>query len=289
MKARFKKTVFATVLASVGSMSWALGPGNEPTVPSGWILKESSANVRIYQKSGEDTFVQIVDIQNGGKVRLHGTIVGYQGSEPKFQKKTLATHWSSVPYGAKRAITNGQFFNTLVDPSMLSFGTRVNGSYLTYGADPGSSMKRTLHIFNNSVSTRAYLASDFAGASSSQAIVGLAPSENRGAYLTIGRTMLCGINRPYIASPGTPPPQMQEWLLILTAKNKMQYGVINNELASWGCKDWNIVMDDGGGSSQLKTAGGIEMYGHASNLAATVNLGYPDYRALPHMIVTTDY
>lgn len=290
----FKKTALATVLAGISSMSFAFGTGNMPTTLSGWTLKEASTNVRIYQKNGEDTYVQMIDIQNGGKVRLHGTITGYQNingyNEPKFQKKSLATHWATIPYSGKRAVTNGQFFNPSVDPSMLSFGTRVNGSYLTYGADPGSSVKRTLHIFGNSVSTRAYTASDFAGASSSQAIVGLAPTESRGPYLTIGRTMLCGVNRPYISNPGSPPPQTQEWLLILTAKNKMQYGLINDELVSWGCKNWNIVMDDGGGSSQLQTLGSnITMYGHASNLAATVNLGYPDYRLLPHVIVTTDY
>ena len=294
MKVFFKKTAIATVLASISSLSFAFTAGsNMPTVPAGWTLKEASTNVRIYQKNGEDTYVQMIDIQNGGKIRLHGTISGYQTvngyNEPKFQKKSLATHWATIPYAGKRAVTNGQFFNPTVDPSMLSFGTRVNGSYLTYGADPGSSVKRTLHIFGNSVSTRAYLASDFAGASSPQAIVGLAPTESRGPYLTIGRTFLCGINRPYISAPGAPAPQLQEWLLILTAKNKMQYGVINDELVSWGCKNWNIVMDDGGGSSQLQTLGGITMYGHASNLAATVNLGYPDYRLLPHVIVTTDY
>jgi hypothetical protein len=295
-KSFMTKTVAAAVLAGVSSVSFGFGTGNMPTVPAGWTLKESSTNVRIYQKNGEDTYVQLVDIKGGGKVRLHGTIAGYQTfngyNEPKFQKKNLATHWTTIPYAGKRAVTNGQFFNPTVDPSMLSFGTRVNGSYLTYGADPGTDTKRTLHIFGDSVSIRAYLATDFNGATSSQAIVGLAPTvTSRGPYLTIGRTMFCGVKeRTYITTPGAPvPPSLQDWLLIITAKNKWQYSIIDTDLPAWGCQSKNIVMGDGGGSSQLKTLGGINMYGHASDLRAIVNLGYPDNRPLPHVIVTTDY
>jgi hypothetical protein len=290
-----KKTVAAAVLAGVSSVSFGFGTGNMPTVPAGWTLKEANTNVRIYQKNGEDTFVQLVDIRSGGKVKLHGTIAGYQTfnnyNEPKFQKKSLATHWATITFPGKRAVTNGQFFNPTVDPSMLSFGTRVNGLYVTYGADPGSSIKRTLHIFPDSISVRAYTPTDFFGASSPQAIVGLAPTESRGPYLTIGRTMLCGVKeRTYITAPGAPtPPSLQDWLLIITAKNKWQSSIIDANLPAWGCQSKNIVMDDGGGSSQLQTLGGITMYGYASNLAATVGLGAPDNRLLPHVIVTTDY
>ncbi len=292
----FGKIVIATILAMISSVCLAFTAGsNMPTTPAGWTLKEASTNVRIYQKNGEDTYVQMIDIQNGGKVRLHGTIVGYQTvngyNEPVFQKKNLATHWATIPYAGKRAVTNGQFFdpNPALTSSKLAFATRVNGSYLTYGSDMYSSgsvgAKRTLHIFGNSVSTRVYLASDFAGASSSQAIVGFDSAVNRNAPLPIGRTFLCGVNRPYISAPGAPAPQLQEWLLILTAKNKLQYGVVNSELASWNCQSGNIVMSDGGGSSQLQTLSGIIMYGHTSS-----SLGIkPDNRLLPHVIVTTDY
>ncbi len=282
-----KKTVAIAVMMALSSSVLAFGTGNMPNMPSGWKLKESYGNVRIYQKGTEQTYLQAIDIQNGGKANLVGTITGYQNfngkQEPLLLKKTLQEHWNSG-YPGRLAITNGQFFNPNANPSMLSFGIKSNWQVLTNGADNGSASKRTLQIMYDGVSTTSYQY-NFASSSAHSAIVGLDPAVSHiNDRFTVGRTMLCAVNRPYIAPPGYPEPVKKEWLFILTAKNKWKNTTLS-DLNSWGCRTNNIVMGDGGGSSQLRTNGGIQMFGHASD-----NGGFfPDNRLLPSIIVTTNW
>lgn len=101
----FKKTVAAAVLAGMSSVSFAFGIGNMPVVPSGWTLKESSANIRVYQKGTEQVYAQFVDIKGGAKVRFNQTVVSNAGTKT-FSRQTLDQWWSNYS-GTKNTMING--------------------------------------------------------------------------------------------------------------------------------------------------------------------------------------
>ena len=275
----FKKTVAIAVMMVVSFSVFAFGPGNLPTVPNGWALKETYTNVRIYQKGTEESYVQVIDVLYGGRIDMvqPGQQYGSWGSYPKFSRYSLDTMWNNVSNTAV-SIVNGQFFNSGVNPTYLSFGIRDDWSILTYGQDKTYNvtlpLKQLDFIPNFGViiqqpSTDASLNSAYG----SHSIVGLDRKEDRSSGYKVGRMYLCA---PIPASPS-------KYLLIMNLRASTEANA-NSLLDSWGCYDSRTVMMDGSGSSQLRTRGGTQMYGTSNPWT-----GSADKRTLPEVIAVYNY
>lgn len=263
MKVSFKKTVTTAVLVGVSSVSFAFGTGNMPVVPSGWMLKENYGNVLVYQKNGEQTYMQVVDIKSGAKVRfIHpGKQYGNWGSYPKFTVYDLNTLWNNAV--SPVTMVNGQFFNWSITPSgqlsptTLSFAIKSAGTLLTYGEDknayPASQMKQIEFFDNMGAFTTSWSEYRLNRASSAQnIIVGLDPSVDKNKGAKQGRMYMCTIG------PSSPSP----WLLILSAISLRQISTdklsADQYLIDWKCNPGSVIMHDGSGSAQFRTAGGID-------------------------------
>jgi hypothetical protein len=274
MKVSFKKTVAATVLAGVSSASFAFGTGNMPTVPSGWTLKESSTNIRVYQKGTEQVYAQFFDIKGGAKVRFSQTVVSNTGTKT-FSRQTLDQWWTAYT-GVKNTMINGQFFDTSLNPTGLSFGVRANSAVLTTGADTSAIAKKQIEFFDNTgVYVTSFNASRLNGGSSAQnIIVGLDPSVDKSGSDTVGRTYLCTKVNP--SGPASP----SQWLVIVSAASQTQASIYSN-ITSLGCDSGSVVMFDGSGSTQLQTSGGIRLKGS--------NWLYPnENRTIPQVLVISN-
>lgn len=254
MKVSFKKTVAAAVLAGISSVSFAFDTGNMPVVPSGWTLKESSTNIRVYQKGTEQVYAQFVDIKSGAKVRFSQTIVSNTGTKT-FNRQTLDQWWTAYT-GVKNTMINGQFFDNNINPTGLSFGVRANSVLLTTGADTSAMAKKQIEFFDN---TGAYVTSFNGsrlngGSTAQNIIVGLDPSVDKDGSSNIGRTYLCTKANP--SGPTSP----SQWLIIVSAASQTQTSIYSN-ITSLGCDSGSVVMFDGSGSTQLQTSGGIRLKG----------------------------
>ena len=268
-----KKTVAAAVLAGVSSVSFGFGTGNMPTVPAGWTLKESSTNVRIYQKNGEDTFVQLVDIKGGARVQFNQTVVSNTGTKT-FNKQTLDQWWAGYT-GLRTSMINGQFFDQNINPTGLSFGVRANGSLLTTGADTAAILKKQIEFFDGiGVYITQFNATRLNGGSTAQNImVGLDPTVDKSGASGRGRTYLCTKVNP--ASPASPSP----WLVILSSRSQTQVNAFL-DITSFACDPGAVIMFDGSGSTQLKTAGGIRLVGS--------NGIYNENRIIPQTLIISN-
>ncbi len=265
----FGKIVIATILAMISSVCLAFTAGtNMPTVPVGWTLKENYGNILVYQKTGESTYMQVVDIKSGGRVAFFNQSA--TGASPyKFGIDSMANWWGLLQN--KKTMVNGQFFAykiitnpfVQINPTTLSFGVKSNGSLLTPGADntayPASSM-RQLEIMSGVGATvlswnQARL--NPGGSPAQNIMVGLHPSPsvvtNKNPSLAIGRMFMC-----------TKPQSGAPWVYILSAAN------INQQTAltyanNWQCTESSTVMMDGSGSAQLQTVdSGLLLAGNRS-------------------------
>jgi hypothetical protein len=246
MKARFTKTALATVFAGISSVSSAQG-----IPPAGWTLKEQYTNVRIYKDmTGGFAYTQIVDIRSGGKLRFiqPGIQYGSWGSYPKFTKYTLDTLWNYSP-GAVSMI-NGQFFNTSANPTTMSFGVKSNDSILTQGQDinsgSGGYTLKQIQITDN-VGVSVTTGNNIPTSGAQNIIAGLDPRVNKSRDSNVGRTYLCSKNN-------------SQWLVIMSNFKSTQ-SQAETMINAWGCDSGSLVMFDGSGSTQLKSLGGIRLYG----------------------------
>lgn len=263
------KNIFVVaILASISSISFAFGTGNMPVAPSGWSLKENSSNVRIYQKGTGQTYVQVVDIKGGGKIRFTHPGIN-PGTPPTFYRYTLDDLWYFLPYNSKltlNSMVNGQFFDNSTNPTILSFGVRSNSSLLTLGITEAVTKKQIEFYDGSGVYVGAVNTSRLTNGPAQNIVVVLDPSVDKSANSSLGRLYMCSKVNP---AAGASPSQ---WLVILSTQSQTQATTLAN-ITSWGCDINSIVMFDGSGSSQLKTVGGIRMYG--SNGYFTENRSIP--------------
>lgn len=273
MKVSFKKTVAAAVLAGVSSTSFAFGTGNMPVVPSGWTLKESSTNIRVYQKGTEQVYAQFVDIKAGAKVRFSQTVVSNAGTKT-FSRQTLDQWWTAYT-GVKNTMINGQFFDNNINPTGLSFGVRVNSVLLTTGADISVVTKKQIEFFDNAgVYVTSFNSSRLnSGSTAQNIIVGLDPSVDKTGGWSIGRTYVCSKANP--VGPTSP----SQWLIIVSAQGNTQAEMLGN-ITSLGCDSNSIVMFDGSGSTQLKTST-IRMKGYGAPF-------WTENREIPQVLIVSN-
>ncbi len=268
-----KKTVTVTLIAAVSSFTFAFGTGNMPNVPSPWVLKESSTNIRVYQKGTEQVYAQIVDIRGGAKVRFNQAIASTSGAKT-FGRQTIDQWWTGYS-GNKNTMINGQFFDNNMNPTGLSFGVRANSAVLTYGASSETIAKKQVEFFDNAgVFVTGWNDGHLNGGSNAQnIIVGLDPSVKKSDWLSIGRTYVCSKVNP--AGPTSP----SQWLVIVSAQGNTQSEMLGN-ITSLGCDSGSIVMFDGSGSTQLKT-GTIRMKGYSAPF-------WTENRTIPQVLIVSN-
>lgn len=256
---KLQKVMLSFMVLLFAGNVFAFGTGNMPVTPSGWTLRESYTNVRIYQKGTEQVYAQVVDIRGGAKVRfIHP---GKQGTNPvMFTRYTLDTIWGYS--SGQVSMVNGQFFNSGINPTTLSFGVRANSSLLTYGEDkyayPANLMKQ-IEFYEGGTSSvvgvnvtqwnESQLNSQY---SAQNIMVGLDPGVAKSPDSSVARLYMCSKVNP--AGPTSPA----QWLVVLSAQSSTQSTTLAN-INAWGCN--GTIMFDGSGSSQLKTSGGIRMKG----------------------------
>jgi hypothetical protein len=170
---------------------------------------------------------------------------------------------------------NGQFFDTSLNPTGLSFGVRANSAVLTTGADTSAIAKKQIEFFDNSgVYVTSFNASRLNGGSSAQnIIVGLDPSVDKNAGWSIGRTYVCSKANPL--GPASP----SQWLVIVSAQGNTQAEILGN-IASLRCDSNSVIMFDGSGSTQLKT-GTIRMQGYSAPF-------WTENRKIPQVLVISN-
>lgn len=264
----FIKTAIATVFVVTSSVSFAFGTSNQPSVPGGWTKIQDNGNVQIYQKGTEQTYMQAIDIKNGGKLQFVQVQNGTDTFGRKLFQRKNVVDWYAYVGNNPPALVNAQYFNTAINPTTLSFGVKSNGVIITRGDDIKPKL-RQLEIYNNwGAIVRDYAPSFFDNASTTDMIVGYDHTVDISASGRIGRTMVCvpGFYDPY------------PYVLILSTYNYTRSDAIA-QLSNWNCVNSRVIQFDGSGSSQLKTSGGKLMYG--LNSQSTV-----DKRTFPQAIVS---
>ena len=214
--------------------------------PTGWDapLSISTTNVLIYKKTKVSAYMQIVDVKGGARIEFSSPkIVWDTKGIPTFTRYPLLTHWNNL--SSPVSIVNGQFFDPNKSPATtLSFAVKSNGSILTLGQDKNSFDPKfppqQLEITRGSgafVQTwNEYRIKEVSKAQN--IIVGLHPNDStKGPSTSRGRTAFCTNGK---------------WVFIGTYVAETQSNVVK-DLQTWGCAKENVVIFDGGGSTQLKT------------------------------------
>lgn len=252
---QFKKLVIAiSILVSASAHAFdATNP--PPSAPSGWSPVEKYKNVYIYRKNGENTYVQVVDMTQGGHIRLFQYQGPKEGTNNTYYKNDLNYWWNQLgtDYSSRVSVINGQFFNISKNPTPLSYGLK-SGGVVEPGADNNTSLGYNLKMMvldGYAPYTTNWYEGRLYDNSIQNAIVGLDIRADKGMNEAKGRTSIC--SKPYYSNYLR---QSTNLFLAYVSSNKTQTNA-NQDLANWGCNELNTVMLDGSNSSKLKTKGGI--------------------------------
>jgi hypothetical protein len=133
--------VWAAFIASSASAS----PPSQ-TIPEGFSQVLSEPGVSLYRKdyaNGNPDFVQVADLSQGAAVKLlYGSISNpgsgqgeYGGDNPSFSRQDLQSAWTELNTANPNAfcITNGDYFSTDIDPTVLAFPLKKDGKLVSDG------------------------------------------------------------------------------------------------------------------------------------------------------------
>lgn len=257
--------------------------------PSGYTLQYKQEGVCLYKKDGEEIYAQVVDLAGGADIKFKtGTYRGKQtlgnGEIAKmYDKQKLTNFYSSALNSSKFfSVINGQFFDGGRQPTFLSFPLKEGNNEISSGPDMrgwSSDTFRTVNIFTKSNTWLGekkvakpypyYDEGDYNNLSES-AIVGGNPDKlDKGKYSSSGRTFLAPVG-------GLQTPMSREYplMVFMVAEKSTQPNMVT-EMKKWGAYSQNIIMFDGGGSTQMKDVNGFEFYGISAGKS------YPDKRSIP--------
>lgn len=252
---QFKKTLLGLAFGLTASISaHAFDATNPvPPAPAGWNMVENYKNVKIYRKSGENTYVQLVDMVQGGHVRLFQYQGTPSGGFNTYWKGDINYWWNQDSDNRKVSVINGQFFNMTTDPTVLSFGLK-SGGVIEPGGDNGADPDYPHKQINFAAQwpwVSNWTTNSLSSSPNANAIVGLDRRTNKSsADSSKGRTYLCA--KPYFSKA----LNQNTTLLVVYSSDAKSQPQADVDLNNWGCPLENTVMMDGGGSSKLKTLGG---------------------------------
>ena len=241
------------MLAAVTSLVKAGSP--DVAVPPGFYLVDSAESVALYRKDypgGSPDFLQVVDLSQGGQVRLmHGGIteqrVGegiFGGPDPRINTRTLEHFWESA-YAQNSdtfCITNGQFFLMAESPTRLPFSLKVDGQIISDGYEKVDHQdeRLMLEIWPNAADIRAFSRETLYGSSAPDILSGLTEGGRKSPAKYVPRTFL-GVGD--VDQKGT-----YQKIFIYSTRSARQSDAAG-VLRDFGAE--KVMMLDGGGSTQL--------------------------------------
>jgi|GEM_PF-1003129 len=235
------------------------------------LLVPRSSN-KLYSNRGVCAFTDrgytifIVDLKSGARVDFG---VLYSGSTRKFspnyykipineklyKSQTIDT-WLTTPYKAE-AVINGQFFSMEKGNTFLSFPTKNAGNNfgslissgvdLRIGGENSESDFRTLVFYSdNTVTVKSYSLSDIT--SSNKLIVGFKHNyKGRDQNPNIAKTRtFAGVR----SKDTTPRNNKNEFVVFAVSPSGANANSFSSVMSDWGISSSNLVMFDGGASSQ---------------------------------------
>lgn len=231
------------------------------SIPSGFTQIRSDIGVSLYRKDyadGQPDFVQVVDLDEGAKVKLlHGSIADlregqgpYGGNNATFWKTSLLTAWNDFASANEHAfcISNGEFFSTNDDPTPLAFPLKKDGQILSDGYGSGYEFPGQLlilEIWNDHANIRSLSKDNLYGSSAPNILGGLTEdADHPSEYNYVGRTF-AGID-------DTDGDGDYETIYIFTSSYARQVDAAS-VLRDFGAD--KVIMFDGGGSTQMRCGG----------------------------------
>jgi len=249
----------------------------ELSTPSGFVKIRNGNGADLYRNSANDVYVQVVDLQGGGGVSFHGFANSYNPSVPSFYRQSLTSLYNNNNSSGLFSAVNGQFFDNESSITGVAFPVKTQG-LIRSSAVWDNLSKRTFMI---NYSGYAYIKNGYSSSylndsNMKEVLVGLHPNVNKSSVLSIGRSYIGGVTQGCNPSYAT---CAHRYVLFFVAKNKRQ-SQMQSIASSWGVHSNSLVMMDGSGSAQMKSG----FYGIYGSRAPSVYA--PDYRAMPHAILT---
>lgn len=253
----------ASVLVSVHS--FAMSANETPYFkPNGWNKVSSATNIHGYQKGAEKTYIHIIDIAGGARVRS----MQWRAKEPEHQTNIpgVYKYWINPVWTWKNdfiktdpkkmaplVVINGTFFNHggwsgQPDPTTLSFPIVSERGIVDRGGDTQNYIGH-LRVMKFDSANRGYnyprvsnftTYDDLISEAVKTAVVGHTPFYDKKSDSATKRTYLCAI-----------PLGKTQGLLIYSAKAKT-IKQANDDLQEWKCAESNRVMLDGSDSVHLE-------------------------------------
>ncbi|MCJ8268397.1 MAG: hypothetical protein MJK04_03245 [Psychrosphaera sp.] len=249
----------------------------ELSTPSGYSKLKNGDGVDLYKSSDGGVYVQVVDLKSGARISFGGFADVASSSNKTYHREKLSTlyneHYSSDLFSA----INGQFYDNKSATTGVAFPIKSNG-VIKADAVWDSLSKRTMMIdyYGNAYVQDGYNAANLKNQSIKELIVGLHPSVSKSKSITIGRSYMGGYSATCTPKWAT---CMFSHVVFFVAKDKSQ-SQMESIAAHWNVATEALVMMDGSGSSQIK-AGSKSLYGNAGWSSNS-----PDYRTMPHVILT---
>jgi len=234
-------------------------PTRFPRAPSEFNLVDSDYGVQLFRKdytNGTPDFVQVVDLSQDASLKfMYGEIVeprpgkgGFGHGDPRMTSLTIDNYWKQATESDSHAmcVTNGLFFYMPEYPTRLAFPLKVENEFISdgFGLHTYPGEKIILEIWENRANIRELTRNNFNQSTAPDIIGGLTEQANKRAKSPVGRTFLgiADYNEDGIF----------EMVLLFNTKTSLQTSAAN-VLRSFGAE--NVIMLDGGGSTQLLCRG----------------------------------
>lgn len=210
-------------------------------------LLNRERGVALYELDG--TYVHVVYPREGGRVELLAERVGASTFARRTAPEWYAAWQEAIGPGAF-SVVNAQFFD-MRQPgeAPLAFAAKIAGEVLPGYGDTQEFKQQKRVVFFEERRTRVVpLGADrirlLERASAPNAIVGLAPDAAKSAQAALGRTFI-GARRNGVAIVAVSPGASQAHMA--------------DVLRTFGVRDRDVVMLDGGGSTQLVNRGWLHV------------------------------
>ena len=225
--------------------------------PLGWTRVDFATGVATYRKGVEETYVTFANLATTRVVSITGNVTGTPNGT--VSNLLLNEHWQKAAgqnTGTSKvfAVSNGTFFNTHTNPTLLSIGLKTSGRIVSYGSDLGKNLgwNRALSI-NNSTSIAGIQDHSKAVFDSSTPDVVGGLDMNSPNFTALAERTCLGLDGRF--------------LFLYSTKKKVAPLAVISDLKAWGSR--SMIMLDGGGSTCLIVKG-------SKKLSTT--------RAIPHAI-----
>jgi|GEM_PF-1393168 len=256
--------LFLPILVWLFLVFIAPAPVQAVSPPPGFYPLESQPGLEFFRKDypgGTPDYVLVINLRRQtGLHLLHGEVIdpgsgqgAYGGDSPRFARQNLDSFWQGFNARHNRAacMVNAGFFSPDEDPTRLAFAVKTGGRILSegYGRDEFPEQKLLLELWPERARIIPFNENAFKNSDAPQALVGLDEAADKNPSALTGRT--------FIGLADLDADGFARSVLIFTSKTTRQADAAE-VLRAFGSKQ--IMMLDGGGSSQLLCSGQPQVY-----------------------------